>query len=305
MSHYCLKTIKSFGFTPKMIDLYLGEPKIVKNPHYKSAAPMKLWDRDLVDKVREEKKSELQVNLAKRAKISEAREKRQTAKRALLGFYLENYSYELDEYSASNLVHIAFKTGAIATEVFKSYELTINLLAGYLADEEEARIRKEFAATESVYPKIYTQVKNALAASELVLETIQAIQDIIEDWEREEKERAEKEKLERLRKKLMQQAFFEYIEANFDNFFAHAKINPNVIQETKPTAKKSKKHKQQKRNIKYVWSCIQKYARDQNPDFANTPNLTNCGQFHDQILSYVNNVLQEKRKSSDSIFATS
>ncbi len=66
MSHYCLKTIKSFGFTPKMIDQYLGEPKIVNNPHYKSAAPMKLWERDLVDKMRERYQSELELNLAKR-----------------------------------------------------------------------------------------------------------------------------------------------------------------------------------------------------------------------------------------------
>ncbi len=296
MSHYCLKTIKSFGFTPKMIDQYLGEPTIVSNPHYKSAAPMKLWERDLVDRVRELYNSELQINLAKRAKTLESREKRKSAKRSLLEFYLENYSYNLDEYSACHLVEVAFQTGAIATSVFKSCDLTINLVAGYLADEEDIRIQKEFAASESVYIKIYNQVRNALKASELVLETIQNVQNIIEDWEREERQKAEKQQIERVRIKLMQQAFFEYIQENFDTFFAHARINANAIQESHLNASKTKKRKQLKRNIKYVWLRIQNYAKSQNPNFANTPIIENCGHFYQQILSYVNTVLHEKQQ---------
>ena len=278
-----------------MIEQYLGEPKIVNNPHYKSAAPMKLWERDLVDKVRELHESELELNLAKRVKTLQSREKRKSAKRSLLEFYLENYSYDLDEYSACHLVGMAFKTGAIATSVFKSYDLTINLVAGYLADEEEIRIQKEFAADESVYTKIYSQVRNALKASELILESITCIQNIIEDWEREEQEQAEKQKIELLRTKLIQQAFFEYIEANFDTFLADAYINPNAIQETKINTSKNKRSKQLKHNIKYVWSRIQNYARSQNPDFANTPTIPNCGQFYQPILFYVNRVLQEKQ----------
>lgn len=278
-----------------MIEQYLGEPKIVNNPHYKSAAPMKLWERDLVDKVRELHESELELNLAKRVKTLQSREKRKSAKRSLLEFYLENYSYHLDEYSACHLVGMAFKTGAIATSVFKSYDLTINLVAGYLADEEEIRIQKEFAADESVYTKIYSQVRNALKASELILESITCIQNIIEDWEREEQEQAEKQKIELLRIKLIQQAFFEYIEANFDTFLADAYINPNAIQETKINTSKNKRSKQLKHNIKYVWSRIQNYARSQNSNFANTPTIPNCGQFYQPILFYVNKVLQEKQ----------
>jgi hypothetical protein len=292
MAHYCLKTIKSFGFTPKMIDQYLGEPTIVNNPHYKSAAPMKLWERDLVDKVRSRYQSELELNLAKRAKTLASREKRKSAKRSLLGFYLENYSYNLDEYSACHLVEMAFKTGAIATSVFKSYDLTINLVAGYLADEEEIRIQKEFASDESVYTKIYSQVRNALKASEFVLETVKCIHNIIEDWEREEREKAEKQKIERLRIRLIQQAFLEYIEVNFDDFLTHAHINRNAIHSST-----NHKNKQLKHNIKYVWSRIQNYARTQNPHFANTPFIQNCGQFYQQILIYVNQILQEKQET--------
>jgi hypothetical protein len=296
MTRYCLKTIKSFGFTQKMIDQYLGQPIIVNNPHYKCAAPMKLWERDLVDKVREERKDELEVNLAKRAKIVETKNKRKTAKRSLLGFYLENYSYALNEYYACRLIEIAFKTGAISISAFKYDDLIINSIAGYLADEEEARICKEFAADAPVYTKVYPLIKEALETSELVLECIQDIRNIIKDWEREEQEKAEKEKVERLRIKLIQQSFFEYIQQNFDTFLANASINPNAIQEPGINASKKKKSKQLKRNVQYVWSRIQNYARSQNSNFANTPTISNCGKFHQQIVSYVNTILQEKQE---------
>ncbi|MBW4600765.1 MAG: hypothetical protein KME29_14495 [Calothrix sp. FI2-JRJ7] len=296
MSRYCLKTIKSFGFTQKMIDQYLGQPIIASNPYYKCAAPMKLWERDLVDKVREEKKDELETNLAKRAKILEAKNKIKSAKRSLLGFYLENYSYSLNEYHTCRLIEIAFKTGAISTSAFKSDDLTLNLVAGYLADDEEARIRKEFAASDKVYSIVYTHVKKALIASDIVFQCIRNVQAIIEDWEREEQEKAEKEKLERLRTKLIQQSFFEYIQQNFDTFLQNASINKNAIQEPGINASKKKKSKHVKRNVNYVWSRIQTYARSQNPNFADTPTIASCGKFHQRILSYVNTVLQEKQE---------
>lgn len=278
-----------------MIDQYLGEPIIVSNPHYKCAAPMKLWERDLVDKVRVEKKDELEINLAKRAKIKTAKDKRKSAKRSLLGFYLENYSYELNEYNACRLIEIAFKTGAISTSAFKRDDLTINLIAGYLADDEEARIRKEFADSDSIYSIVYTQVQKALQASEIVLQCIRNVQAIIEDWERKEQEKVEKQKLELLRVKLIQQSFFEYIQQNFENFLKNASINKNAIQEPGINASKKKKSKHQKRNVHYVWSRIQTYARSQNSNFADTPTIANCGKFHQRILSYVNTVLQEKQ----------
>jgi hypothetical protein len=296
MTRYCLKTIKSFGFTQKMIDQYLGQPTIVNNPHYKSAAPMKLWERELVDRIREEKKAELEINLTKRAKTLEARNKRKSAKRSLLGFYLENYCYQLNEYEACRLIEIAFKTGAISISALKSDELTLNLVAGYLADEEEARIRKEFAADDSIYPIVYTQIQIALQTSELVLESIKNIQFVIIEWERQELEKAEKIKLERLRVKLIQQSFLEYIEENFEIFIRNASINKNAIQEPGMNASKKKKSKQRKRNVDYVWSRIQTYARSQNPNFLDTPTIPNCGKLHQNILSYINTVLQEKRE---------
>ena len=39
----CLSEIKGMGFTDKLIKELLPEPELKVNPHYKKAAPMKLW----------------------------------------------------------------------------------------------------------------------------------------------------------------------------------------------------------------------------------------------------------------------
>ena len=41
--YYSQTTLKSFGFTAKMIETMLSEPILKDNPHYRCAAPMKLW----------------------------------------------------------------------------------------------------------------------------------------------------------------------------------------------------------------------------------------------------------------------
>lgn len=40
------------GFTKTMIDTLLPKPQLIPNPHYKGAAPMKLWSRKAVAKVK-------------------------------------------------------------------------------------------------------------------------------------------------------------------------------------------------------------------------------------------------------------
>ena len=49
--YYSQTTLKEFGFTAKMIDTMLSEPVLKPNPHYKCAAPMKLWLITEVDAV--------------------------------------------------------------------------------------------------------------------------------------------------------------------------------------------------------------------------------------------------------------
>ena len=39
-----LSKVKQLGFSAKLIELLLPEPKLVDNPFYKHAAPMKLWN---------------------------------------------------------------------------------------------------------------------------------------------------------------------------------------------------------------------------------------------------------------------
>lgn len=43
-----LSTVKSYGFTDKLIRELLPEPELVVNPHYRSGPKMKLWDVNVV-----------------------------------------------------------------------------------------------------------------------------------------------------------------------------------------------------------------------------------------------------------------
>ena len=44
-----LSTVKSYGFTDKLIRELLPEPELVVNPHYSSGPKMKLWDVNVVE----------------------------------------------------------------------------------------------------------------------------------------------------------------------------------------------------------------------------------------------------------------
>ena len=45
-----LSTVKSvYDFTDKMIEKYLPEPELARNPHYSCAAPMRLWPKSVVE----------------------------------------------------------------------------------------------------------------------------------------------------------------------------------------------------------------------------------------------------------------
>jgi len=45
-----LTSVKELGFSPKMIETLLPEPILKDNPHYRCAAPMKLWKKKDVNK---------------------------------------------------------------------------------------------------------------------------------------------------------------------------------------------------------------------------------------------------------------
>lgn len=69
-----LTTVKSMGFTKKLIEELLPEPELVPNPHYKCAPPMKLWEKSDVEKAMKttefkesQKKREKRQNAARKA----------------------------------------------------------------------------------------------------------------------------------------------------------------------------------------------------------------------------------------------
>lgn len=65
-----LTKVKQMGFSDKLISLLLPEPELVDNPYYKSAAPMKLWNKKDVE---EAMKRDEYIN------YQEKRKKRKTA----------------------------------------------------------------------------------------------------------------------------------------------------------------------------------------------------------------------------------
>lgn len=65
-----LTKVKQMGFSDKLISLLLPEPELVDNPYYKSAAPMKLWNKKNVE---EAMKRDEYIN------YQEKRKKRKTA----------------------------------------------------------------------------------------------------------------------------------------------------------------------------------------------------------------------------------
>lgn len=47
--YYTLTEVKKLGFNPKMIEELLPDPILRTNPHYRRAAPMKLWEQCIVE----------------------------------------------------------------------------------------------------------------------------------------------------------------------------------------------------------------------------------------------------------------
>lgn len=45
------RIIGEYGWTKSLINKFLPEPTLKKNPYYRSAAPMKVWDEEIVKKV--------------------------------------------------------------------------------------------------------------------------------------------------------------------------------------------------------------------------------------------------------------
>lgn len=64
------RIIDEYGWTKSLINNFLPEPTLKKNPHYSSAAPMKVWEEDTVKDVM--KTPEFQAAMQKATKRKEA-----------------------------------------------------------------------------------------------------------------------------------------------------------------------------------------------------------------------------------------
>lgn len=71
-----LTEVKKLGFSTKLIELLLPEPKVVDNPFYKHAAPMKLWnEKDVKDAMEKDEFIQYQEKRKKRQVAAEERRK--------------------------------------------------------------------------------------------------------------------------------------------------------------------------------------------------------------------------------------
>lgn len=71
-----LSKVKQLGFSAKLIEHLLPEPKVVDNPFYKNAAPMKLWnEKDVKDAMEKDEFIQYQEKRKKRQAAAEERRK--------------------------------------------------------------------------------------------------------------------------------------------------------------------------------------------------------------------------------------
>lgn len=88
-SKITLSTVKSYGFTDKLIRELLPEPELVVNPHYRSGPKMKLWDVNVVESAM---KTEIfAVEMEKRNKRKESAKKAVQTKTSRLQLQVDEF----------------------------------------------------------------------------------------------------------------------------------------------------------------------------------------------------------------------
>ena len=56
------KIIGEYGWTKSLINRFLPDPILKRNPHYSKAAPMRLWEEDTVKKIMETEEFQKAIN---------------------------------------------------------------------------------------------------------------------------------------------------------------------------------------------------------------------------------------------------
>ena len=81
--------ISEYGLSKSVIEKYLPEPRYVRNPHYSSASPMKLWERETVEKIISENKE-----LQDKKKRKDARKEKKLRRQNNAEDFLKSFSPE-------------------------------------------------------------------------------------------------------------------------------------------------------------------------------------------------------------------
>ena len=83
------KIIGEYGWTKSLINRFLPDPILKRNPHYSKAAPMRLWEEDTVKKIMETE--EFQKAMKKACKRKESANKAVDTKRRNMHHSIEEF----------------------------------------------------------------------------------------------------------------------------------------------------------------------------------------------------------------------
>lgn len=114
----CLTTLRSRGWTDKLINDLLPEPVLVKNPVYRSRSPMKTWSLKTVCKAEEDERFQKRLSdLYRQNKIKEQKKQEQIAK---VSSTISVSNPALD-YSLARSIHRHFIINVGGTNTGKTY----------------------------------------------------------------------------------------------------------------------------------------------------------------------------------------
>jgi hypothetical protein len=284
--YYCQTTVKALGFTDKMIAEYLSEPELKRNSHYRSAAPMKLWKIEEVNKVCAEIRTKLDAQLERRKKAALTRSTNKDIKFQALKDYLDTYSFTISNRELLQLISVSYKTDAIAKNIFRNYDSFCHTLAKELTESEVCQIEDTHPEYDFTYSKIYPIVLAGIKDKPILMTALEAIQADINAAEEQEARR-----LEVVRSQ--QEEILSFILENFDLITSAMDIDLNKL--TQPQGNKQKQWKNAvNQNAFYVRSVFDKTLVQIEPRFQGYPKPKLSKELKNKFKTIANQLLSRK-----------
>jgi hypothetical protein len=284
--YYCQTTVKSLGFTDKMIAEYLSEPELKRNSHYRNAAPMKLWKIEEVNKVCAEIRTKLDAQLERRKKAALTRSANKDIKFQALKDYLDTYTFTISNRELLQLISVSYKTNAIDKKIFKNYELFCTTLATEITESEVCQVEDTHPECDSTYSIIYPLVLAGIKDKPILMTALEAIQADIDAAEE-----LEARKLEVVRSQ--QEEILRFILENFDLIASQMNIDVNKL--TQPQGKKPKQWKNAvSQTASYLRSVFDKTVLQIEPRFKGYPKPKLSKELKDKFKTIANQLLSRK-----------